>query len=117
MELRMIDAQPGDGWIVTAAVVTALADDARAADAALAAAEPIWDGSPDAQEPWLRAAQCGPADPAIGQASKHCFEAASLALARLDVPAEIRQAVTDFTERYVMKDRCPADDQLDGVSP
>ena len=40
MELRMIDAQPGDGWIVPAAVVTALADDDRAADAALAAAEP-----------------------------------------------------------------------------
>jgi glutamate--cysteine ligase len=116
MELRMIDAQPGDDWIVTAAVVTALADDDRAADAALAAAEPLWDGSPEAQEPWLRAAQCGPADPAISQASKQCFEAASSALTRLDAPAEIRQAVTDFTERYVMKDRCPADDQLDGVS-
>ena len=32
MELRMIDAQPGDGWIVPAAVVTALTDDDRAAD-------------------------------------------------------------------------------------
>src|ERR1700678_1819539 len=29
MELRMIDAQSSDGWIVPAAVVTALADDAR----------------------------------------------------------------------------------------
>ena len=70
LELRMIDAQPGDGWIVPAAVVTALADDERAADAALA---------------------------------------------RLGAPAPIRRAVADFTERYVMKDRCPADDQLDGV--
>ena len=59
----MIDAQPGDGWIVPAAVVTALTDDDRAADAALAAAEPVWDGSPDAEDPWLRAARCGPADP------------------------------------------------------
>ena len=42
MELRMIDAQPGDGWIVPAAVATALAGDERAADAALAAAEPVW---------------------------------------------------------------------------
>src|SRR6516225_263318 len=47
MELRMIDAQPGDGWIVPAAVVTALADDVRAADEAMAAAEPVWDGPPD----------------------------------------------------------------------
>jgi glutamate--cysteine ligase len=114
MELRMIDAQAGDGWIVPAAVVTALADDTQAADAALAAAEPVWDGSPDAQDPWLRAAQCGPADPAIGQAAKHCFEAAGSALARLGAPAAVRRAVTDFTERYVLKDRCPADDQLDG---
>jgi glutamate--cysteine ligase len=117
MELRMIDAQPGDGWIVPAAVVTALADDARAADAALAAAEPVWDRSDDAHGPWLRAAQSGPADPLIGQASRRCFEAAGSALARLDAPAAVRRAVTDFTERYVLKDRCPADDQLDGVSP
>jgi ergothioneine biosynthesis glutamate--cysteine ligase EgtA len=117
MELRMIDAQPGDGWIVPAAVVTALTDDTRAADTALAAAEPVWDGSPDDQDPWLRAAQRGPADPVIGQAGKRCFEAAGSALARLGAPAEVRRAVADFTERYVLEDRCPADDQLDGVSP
>jgi ergothioneine biosynthesis glutamate--cysteine ligase EgtA len=116
MELRMIDAQPGDGWIVPAAVVTALAGDDEAADAALAAAEPVWDGPPDAGDPWLRAARSGPADPQISQASKRCFEAAGAALARLNMPAAIRRAVSDFTERYVLKDRCPADDQMDGVS-
>jgi glutamate--cysteine ligase len=116
MELRMIDAQPGDGWIVPAAVVTALADDDQAADAALAAAEPVWDGPPDGEDPWLRAARRGPADPEIGQASKRCFEAAGAALGRLSAPAAIRQAVSDFTERYVLKDRCPADDQMDGVT-
>ena len=115
MELRMIDAQPGDGWIVPAAVVTALTGDERAADAALAAAEPVWEGSPDAQEPWLRAARSGPSDARISQASKQCFDAAGAALARSGAPAPIRQAVSDFTERYVLKDRCPADDQLDGV--
>jgi ergothioneine biosynthesis glutamate--cysteine ligase EgtA len=115
LELRMIDAQPGDGWIVPTAVVTALAGDERAADAALAAAEPVWEAAPDAQEPWLLAARCGPSDPRISQASKQCFEAAGAALARSGAPAPIRRAVTDFTERYVLKDRCPADDQLDGV--
>ena len=114
MELRMIDAQPDDGWIVPAAVVTALADDDRAADAALAAAEPVWDGPPDTEDPWLRAARHGPADPQISQASKRCFEAAGAALGRLGVPAAIRRTVADFTERYVQKDRCPADDQLEG---
>ena len=37
------------------------------------------------------------------------------ALGRLGVPAAIRRAVADFTERYVQKDRCPADDQLEGA--
>jgi glutamate--cysteine ligase len=115
MELRMIDAQTGDGWVVPAAVVAALADDPRAADAARAAAEPIWDHSPDAQDPWLRAAMHGPADPAISRASKECFAAAAEALSRSGAPAPIQQAVADFTERYVLRDRCPADDQLEEV--
>ena len=116
MELRMIDAQPGDGWIVPAAVVTALADDTRAADAAMAAAEPLWDASADAQDPWLRAARHGPGDPAISRASKQCFEAADGALSRSGAPVPIRQAVADFTERYVRHDRCPADDQLEEIT-
>jgi ergothioneine biosynthesis glutamate--cysteine ligase EgtA len=116
MELRMIDAQPGDGWIVPAAVAAALADDERAADAALAAAEPVWAEPGDAHGPWLSAARNGPADPRLGRASRQCFEAADAALARSGAPATIRRAVADFTERYVLNDRCPADDQLDGVT-
>ena len=112
MELRMIDAQPGDGWIVPAAVATALAGDERAADAALAAAEPVW----AAHGPWLRAARSGPADPDISRASRECFEAADAALGRAGAPAPIRQAVADFTERYVLQDRCPADDQLEAIT-
>ncbi len=42
LELRMIDAQCGDGWIVPAAVAWALLEDPRAADTAMAAAEPLW---------------------------------------------------------------------------
>src|SRR6185437_3253115 len=95
MELRMIDAQPGDGWIVPAAVVTALTDDGRAADDALAAAEPVWEGSPDAGDPWLRAARCGPADPVIARASRQCFETAEAALMRSGAPTEIRPAVSE----------------------
>ena len=123
LELRMIDAQLGDGWIVPAAVVMALTSDARAAEAAEAAAEPVWAQFRDAGDdhmrsmgPWLRAARYGPADPTISRASKQCFEAAEAALSRSGAPASIRQAVADFTDRYVLKDRCPADDQLEGVS-
>ncbi len=116
LELRMIDAQPGDGWVVPAAVATALADDERAAEAALAATEPLWAGpASDGADPWLRAARSGPADPGLSLASRQCFEAAGAALDRAGAPAPIRQAVADFTERYVLQDRCPANDQLEAV--
>ncbi|HLX48691.1 MAG TPA: ergothioneine biosynthesis glutamate--cysteine ligase EgtA [Streptosporangiaceae bacterium] len=120
LELRMIDAQPADGWVVPAAVVTALVDDPKAADAAMAATEPIWangtvkrahQNTSDAN-PWLRAARHGPTDAGIGRASKACFEAADAALGRAGAPAGIRDAVAAFAERYVLHNRCPADDRL-----
>jgi ergothioneine biosynthesis glutamate--cysteine ligase EgtA len=110
LELRMIDAQPGDGWIVPTAVVTALTEDPVAADAAMAAAEPLWANG----DPWLRAARLGPADPDISAASRLCFDAAWAALGRMGAPAVVTDAVADFISRYVQKDRCPADDQLEG---
>jgi glutamate--cysteine ligase len=110
LELRMIDAQPGDGWIVPLAVATALIDDPRAAGEAMAATEPLTARGGD---PWLRAAWLGPADPAIGRASRECFAAARGALDRMGVPAVITTAVDAFIEDYVSRDRCPADDTED----
>ncbi len=122
LELRMIDAQPGDGWIVPVAVVAALADDEKAADAAMAAAEPVWGGAapgrsgrPHPAGPWLRAARAGLADPVLAKAASDCFDAAAGALARAGAPAVITDAVAGFTERYVTRGRCPADDILDTV--
>src|SRR5258708_23824579 len=107
LELRMIDAQPGDGWIVPLAVATALLHDPVAADLALAATEPLVEAGGD---PWLRAAWLGPADPAIARASRACFDAARAALDRMGAPTGITAAVDDFIETYVTRDRCPADD-------
>jgi glutamate--cysteine ligase len=128
LELRVIDAQQGaDGWIVPLAVVAALTDDERAADAAMAAVEPLWDGhvaagewphaeTVGAENPWVTAARCGPENAGIARASRACFEAARAALARQRVPAAIRAAVDGFIDRYVHKDRCPADDLLEEVT-
>ncbi|HEX5190569.1 MAG TPA: ergothioneine biosynthesis glutamate--cysteine ligase EgtA [Streptosporangiaceae bacterium] len=131
LELRMIDAQPGDGWIVPVSVVAALTDDPVAADAAMAAAEPVWQAngasgraSPvprqriagrDQATPWLRAARLGLADPVLARAAQQCFDAAAASLARSAAPAVARSAVTDFAERYVYRNRCPADDILDSI--
>jgi glutamate--cysteine ligase len=109
LEVRVIDAQPGDDWVVPAAVVTALLDDPIAGQEAMAAAETLW-AAPD---PWLRAARLGPADPVVAAASRRCFAAAQAALPRLGAPAHVREAVAAFTERYVLRDRCPADDRLE----
>jgi glutamate--cysteine ligase len=110
LEVRSIDAQPGDGWMVPLAVTAALLDDPLAAEQAMAAAEALWHrpGSP-----WWLAARHGPAHPAIAAASRQCFATAEAALARAGQPAALRRAVTAFAERYVNRDRCPADDLLD----
>jgi ergothioneine biosynthesis glutamate--cysteine ligase EgtA len=113
-ELRMIDAQPGDGWVVPLAVSAALLSDSAAAEAALAAVAPLWDGRrPGDDGPWARAARLGPADPSVSRASRECFTAARDALDRMAAPAEIKEAVDAFTDQYVSKDRCPADDLLE----
>jgi glutamate--cysteine ligase len=151
LEVRFIDAQPGDGWIVPAAVVSALADDPVAAQLAMAAVEEVWrhgdglglDGAglrdpalrsagrngagrngaggngrrgPDSSGPpgpWLRAARRGLADPVLARAARDCFEAADAALGRAGVSPDIRRRVASFTEEYVLRGRCPADDTLE----
>ena len=198
LELRMIDAQRGDGWIVPAAVAWALFEDPRAADEAMAATQPLWDRQPGgrghhqasgphqasghhqasgpgparrrprrgpardgrpgaggrqvadgppgnggwpghdswpgqggppgggrgrrraddsaaAGNPWLVAARDGPADPVLARAAQQCFEAADAALGRAGAPEQIRRHVAEFAERYVLRHRCPADDQLKGM--
>jgi len=129
LEVRFIDAQPGDGWIVPAAVVSALADDPVAAQLAMAAVEEVWqDGADPGRSghhgngngngsgppgPWLRAARLGLADPVLAEAARACFGAAGAALGRAGAPPDIRGRVADFAEEYVFRGRCPADDTLE----
>ncbi|MFI9320942.1 ergothioneine biosynthesis glutamate--cysteine ligase EgtA [Kitasatospora aureofaciens] len=124
LELRMIDAQPGDGWTVVTALVTALLDDPVAADAAFAALEPLdaLDRQQGAAAPrpprsaaWRRAATLGVADPELRRAALTCFAAADAALGRLPGAGRLRATVAEFAERYPARGRCPADDQLDAL--
>jgi len=124
LELRMIDAQPGDGWIVPLAVTTALLHDEQAFDRAVAATRALPVNGPDSRageratgDEWLRAARLGPSDPAISRASRECFAAAREALDRMGVQARITTAVDAFIEEYVERDRCPADDLISREEP
>ncbi|MFC4033047.1 ergothioneine biosynthesis glutamate--cysteine ligase EgtA [Streptomyces polygonati] len=118
LELRMIDAQNDDDWIVVTALTAALLDDPVAADAAYAATEPLCqDGEPiPSDEIWRRAARIGPADPDLAKAARTCFAAAESALARSGAPAALTGALTDFADRYPDRGRCPAHDLLDALS-
>lgn len=111
LEFRMIDQQPGDGWVVPLAVVTALLDDPIAADAAAAATEHL--RSPlRRHRDWLAAARTGLADPHLAAAALTCFTAAAAALDRRGTSLRVQQAVTAFIERYVARGACPADDPV-----
>jgi ergothioneine biosynthesis glutamate--cysteine ligase EgtA len=114
LEFRALDAQGGDGWVVAAAVVTALVQDPVAAQEAMAAATRLWHAH---RHPWAAAARHGPADPDVRVASVRCLAAAESALGRLAVPPPVRRAVSAFAERYTDRGRCPADDWLDGRGP
>jgi len=118
LELRMIDAQPGDdGWIVPLAVAAALFDDPEAAETAYRAVKPLAErahGMPAPHNPlWRDAARVGLADPELREVAAACFAAALRALPRLGATTEVVDAVGAYRDRYVARGRCPADDSLD----
>lgn len=118
LELRMIDAQPGeDGWIVPVAVATALFDDPEAAETAYRAVKPLAERAAAVAAPrnplWIAAARDALTDPELHGAAVDCFAAAAEALPRLGASDEVLEAVAGFTDRYVARGRCPADDLLD----
>lgn len=117
LELRMVDAQDGDAWVVATALAATLLDDPVAADAAFAATEALCPHGPlPPDDIWRRAARTGPADPELGKAVRACFLAAESALARAAAPVALRTAVSAFAERYADRGRCPAHDQLDALT-
>ncbi|NBM15482.1 ergothioneine biosynthesis glutamate--cysteine ligase EgtA [Streptomyces sp. GC420] len=121
LELRMIDAQPGeDGWIVPLAVAAALFEDPAATETAYRAVKPLAElagPGPAPRNPlWLSAARVGLAAPGLLEAARVCFAAAVEALPRLGASTAVRDAVGAYTERFVERGLCPADELLRTVS-
>ncbi|MFF3914161.1 ergothioneine biosynthesis glutamate--cysteine ligase EgtA [Streptomyces sp. NPDC001852] len=118
LELRMIDAQPGDdGWIVPLAVTAALFDDPAAAETAYRSVKRLAERALNLPAPhnplWTDAARLGLADPELREVAAVCFTAALQALPRLGATAGVTDAVAAYLDRYVARGRCPADDLLD----
>jgi glutamate--cysteine ligase len=105
MEVRVVDSLPDPWWRVAVAVTAALLDDPAAASEARAA-------TVDVAGLWVEAAHHGLAHPALAVAARRCFAAALDALGRLDVDAVTTDACREYFERYIARERCPADDVL-----
>ncbi|WP_445398278.1 ergothioneine biosynthesis glutamate--cysteine ligase EgtA [Streptomyces sp. LE64] len=121
LELRMIDAQPGeDGWIVPLAVTAALFDDTEATETAYRCVKSLSerdDAPAPGSELWLTAARQALGDPELREAAGVCFDAALSALPRLGASAGVTSAVAAYADRFVHRGRCPADESIEGFAP
>ncbi|WP_051809637.1 glutamate-cysteine ligase family protein [Actinoplanes subtropicus] len=112
LELDVADAQPGDGWRLPIALAATLLDDPQAAEEAETATAHL------SAEPglWERAARDALTDPVLAAVARDCFLSAYAALARQGASRSLRDALADYTERYVLRARTPADDILDRLT-
>ncbi len=91
-EVRYLDAQAGDDWVVPAALVVALMADRAAVDAVVDACAPVADR-------WLDAARLGLADAPTACAAARVLDIGIPAVARCGLPPELLAAVTDRLAR------------------
>ncbi|HSK58499.1 MAG TPA: ergothioneine biosynthesis glutamate--cysteine ligase EgtA [Actinomycetospora sp.] len=109
LEVRYLDQQAGDEWVVPVAVVAALMQDPDTVARARAAAEP-------AVGRWTAAARHGLADRVLHRVAAEVFSQARRTLAGpafADLDAEVRELVDRVVTERVLRGRCPADEPLD----
>jgi glutamate--cysteine ligase len=106
LELRMIDSQDADNWVVPAAVVASLMDDEVTSDAAAAL---IADGrlAPTRQD-WISAARRGMADREVAELAKAVMALALSGLRRLGVSAAVSDTVERFADNHTSRGLAPA---------
>ncbi|GIJ20459.1 glutamate-cysteine ligase family protein [Micromonospora lutea] len=86
LEIRYFDAQPGRGWILPLAVLSALLSGADTIAAAMDVTAPAADA-------WHRAARHGLGDVTLARAAAGLFDLARSALPRLELPPALRQEI------------------------
>jgi glutamate--cysteine ligase len=96
LELRYLDAQPGDDWLVPAALVTALFSSEPTVDAAAAIAA-------EAADRWLPAARDGLADPVLARVAPELLELAARALPQTDLSPTTIATVTEAVGRHLSR--------------
>jgi glutamate--cysteine ligase len=107
LEVRYIDAQPGDWWRVPVAVLWALCTDDDAGRGAVEACA-------RQRGRWRDAARCGLGDPALARAAIHVLELALDALDRSPQGRSAAPAVAAYLEHWTRRGRSPGDDLRSG---
>lgn len=111
LELRMIDAQRADDWIVPVAVVAALMDDEATSDAVSLLVRGR--GTPARRE-WTDAARHGLAAPGLADLARTVMEAAIPGVYRLGASGEVAGAVERFADTFTLRGLSPAHQRAPG---
>lgn len=106
LELRMVDSLPSEWSIVPAIVAVALLEDGDASQRIAPALAPLAGRWEDAARHALR-------EPDFARAACECFAAALDALPGLGADRDVIDVVERYRDRYVARERCPADDLID----
>ncbi|GIJ09452.1 ergothioneine biosynthesis glutamate--cysteine ligase EgtA [Micromonospora andamanensis] len=92
LEIRYLDAQPGRGWILPLAVLSALLSGPDTTAAAIEVTAPAADG-------WHRAARHGLRDVTLARAAAGLFDLARGALPRLALPSALHREIDNGLRR------------------
>ena len=106
LELRMVDSLASEWSTVPAIVALALLEDSEASQRIAPALAPL-------AGRWRDAARDALHQPDFARAAHECFAAALDALPRLGAARNVMDLVERYRDRYVRRERCPADDLLD----
>lgn len=98
LEIRYIDAQPGDRWLSPAALLVALLASPARMDAVIDVCTPVMDR-------WMTAARDGLGDPAIAKAAAQVAEIGLAGLGDTGLPADLADQVISDIERRLRDGR------------
>jgi glutamate--cysteine ligase len=107
LEVRYLDAQPGDWWQVPVSVLWALCSDAAAAHEAIEVCA-------DQRGRWRDAARCGMGDPALARAATRVLGLARDALCASAHAHAAAPAVDAYLDHWTSRGRSPGDDLRSG---
>lgn len=103
LEVRYVDAQPGRGWALPVAVLTALTSSDAVVDR-------VREVCASARGRWVSAARRGLEDPVLARAAQEVFELTCALLPGLGAPDWLVADLVEVTENRVARARCPADE-------